>query len=255
MSTRRLQGKNIVVTGVASGIGAATARRLSEEGALVHGADLNVEGGAEVIASIGGDAEFHCLDVTDESSWQHLMQHVETDQGRLHGIANIAGIAAETEDLEGCSLEDWNRVMRVNLDGTFLGCRYALPLMREHGGSMVNMASIIGLIGDGNIVAYSASKGGVRLLSRSIAVFCGARGYPVRCNSVHPGYIETPLVTGFLEERQNPAAARGALVAKHPIGRLGDASEVAALVAFLQSDESRFVTGSELTVDGGYVAN
>jgi 3(or 17)beta-hydroxysteroid dehydrogenase len=254
MKLSRLTGKTILVTGAASGIGRACLARLSEEGATVLGADLNEEQGRQALHEIGAAENFFALDVTSETAWQATAQRIKTQYGCLHGIANVAGIAAEVDDLEGCSVDDWNRVLRVNLDGTFLGCQTALPLMREHGGSIVNIASIIGLIGDGNMMAYGASKGGVRLLSRSIAVYCCSRGYPIRCNSVHPGYIETPMVNGYLEQAVDSNAARAALIAKHPIGRLGKASEVAALVAFLLSEESRFVTGSELTVDGGYVA-
>jgi len=250
----RLAHKVVLVTGVSSGIGAATAARLDDEGARVIGADKDIEGGRTVVASLSDRCIFRDLDVADERAWSDLGRWMTAEQLELDGIANIAGIAARYDDLESCSQEDWRAVLDVNLDGVFLGSRFGVQRMRGRGGSIVNIASIIGLIGDGNMMAYGASKGGVRLMSRSIAAFCASERLGIRCNSVHPGYIVTPMVTTHLDFDVEPEQARLDLVRKHPMGRLGEASEVAALVAYLLSDDAKFVNGSELTVDGGYVA-
>ncbi|MFZ0720478.1 MAG: SDR family oxidoreductase, partial [Xanthobacteraceae bacterium] len=156
--------------------------------------------------------------------------------------------------VEDTGFETWRRVMAVNLDGTFLGCKYAMRLMRRNGGSIVNMSSVSGLVGGHNLAAYNASKGGVRLLSKSVALYGARLKPPVRCNSVHPAFIEGRLVDGLMSQVRDPVTARDRMTAMVPLGRFGTPAEVADLCVYLLSDESAFVTGAELTLDGGLTA-
>ncbi len=173
--------------------------------------------------------------------------------GRLDGLVNAAGIVA-VGSVEDTDFATWRRVMAVNLDGTFLGCKYAMPLLRRNGGSIVNLSSVSGLVGGHNLAAYNASKGGVRLLTKSVALHGARRKPPVRANSVHPAFIEGPLVDGLIAQVRDPASARERMAAMVPLGRFGTPAEVAALCVYLLSDESGFVTGAELTLDGGFTA-
>ena len=177
---------------------------------------------------------------------------IEQKPGRLDGLVNAAGIVA-VGSVEDTDFATWRRVMAVNLDGTFLGCKYALRLMRG-GGSIVNLSSVSGLVGGHNLAAYNASKGGVRLLTKSVALHGARRKPPVRCNSVHPAFIEGPLVDGLIAQVRDPASARQRMAAMVPLGRFGTPAEVADLCVYLLSDESGFVTGAELTLDGGLTA-
>ncbi len=241
----RLKDKIVLVTGAAGAIGSAIARAVEEQGGVAITSDLAGRCWTWDVA--------HALDVTSEADWLRVIAAVEQKSGRLDGLVNAAGIVA-VGSVEDTDFETWRRVMAVNLDGTFLGCKYAMRLMRRNGGSIVNMSSVSGLVGGHNLAAYNASKGGVRLLSKSVALHGARLKPPVRCNSVHPAFIEGPLVDGLIAQVRDPASARERMAAMVPLGRFGTPAEVADLCVYLLSDESAFVTGAELTLDGGLTA-
>lgn len=253
----RVQGKVALITGAAKGIGREAALLLAREGARVAVTDVDEAEGrkvTEAIAAAGGEALFLKQDVADESQWQAVIAAVVERFGALNILVNNAGVAL-AGSVEETSLEDWRWLMSINLDAVFLGTKHAILAMKETGGgSIVNISSIEGIIGDPNLAAYNASKGGVRIFTKSAALHCARAGYKIRVNSVHPGYIWTPMVEGFLNETEDPAAGKEGLVALHPIGRLGVAGDIANGILYLASDESSFMTGSELVIDGGYTA-
>ena len=249
----RLAGKAALVTGGASGIGLAAARRFVAEGARVAITDRDEALGAPAARDLGPEAFFIRHDVTSEADWRSAMDETASRFGTVNVLLNSAGIF-RFGTVEDTTLEEWRQTIAVNLDGTFLGCREAVRAMREHGGSIVNMSSISGLVGSPDNAAYDASKGGVRLLTKSVALYCAREGYHIRCNSVHPGGIDTPMVQDYFAARPDPAAEEDAWLRHTPIGRLGRAEEIASLILYLASDESSFVTGSEFTIDGGMTA-
>ncbi|BAK85203.1 oxidoreductase [Komagataeibacter medellinensis NBRC 3288] len=253
----RVSAKVALVTGAALGIGKATALLLAREGAKVVVADMKEQEGHAVVAEIeaaGGEALFVSLNVTVEEDWSKAMTAIKARFGRLDIAVNNAGIAY-TGTVESTSLADWRRVQAVNLDGVFLGTRYAVEAMKpQGGGSIINLSSIEGLVGDPTLAAYNASKGGVRLFTKSAALHCARSGYRIRVNSVHPGYIWTPMVQGLTADTPDQEAARQKLIDLHPLGHLGEADDIAYGILFLASDESKFMTGSELVIDGGYTA-
>ncbi|GAA4500313.1 glucose 1-dehydrogenase [Gluconacetobacter aggeris] len=252
----RVSGKVAIVTGASLGIGKAAALMLAREGAKVAVADLKEDEGHAVVAEIeaaGGEALFVPLDVSREDEWTLAIAAVLARFGRLDILVNNAGIAY-SGTVESTSLNDWRRVQSINLDGVFLGTKAAVAAMKDHGGSIINLSSIEGLIGDPTLAAYNASKGGVRLFTKSAALHCARSGYRVRVNSVHPGYIWTPMVQGLTGETADQLAARKRLEALHPVGHLGEADDIAYGILYLASDESKFMTGSELVIDGGYTA-
>jgi NAD(P)-dependent dehydrogenase (short-subunit alcohol dehydrogenase family) len=221
-------------------------------GAVV--AAVRGEGGVAIATDLAGRPGIdHALDVTLESDWQDALAMVERSHGRLDGLVNAAGIAllATVEDTDYAA---WRRVLAVNLDGTFLGCKHALALLKRGGGAIVNLSSISGMVGGHNLAAYNASKGGVRLLTKSVALHGARLKPPVRCNSVHPAFLEGPMVEDILAQTARPDVARGQLARDIPLGRLGAPSEVAELCVYLLSDASSFVTGAELAIDGGLTA-
>jgi NAD(P)-dependent dehydrogenase (short-subunit alcohol dehydrogenase family) len=263
----RVSGKVAIVTGAASGIGAASARLLAREGARVVCTDMDEARGQAVAAEIGhagGEACFVGHDVVDEAHWERVMQSAFDRFGGVHVLVNNAGIAPAGGGgpIEGKTLANWRRTLAVDLDSVFLGCKHGILAIRQTtqhagSGSIINISSILGLVGQANASDYCAAKGGVRLLSKSAALECSAAGYRIRVNSVHPGYIDTPMVRGSMERRRvtqnvSVSEAEQLLVSQHPIGRLGVAEEIAQTVLFLASDESSFTTGAELVVDGGY---
>ena len=255
----RVQGKVALVTGAALGIGAATARLLAREGAAVVLTDIKDEVGRLVATEIcdgGGQAMYLHHDVADEAAWERVVAAAVERFGRLDILVNNAGVGWGGPPEEE-TLERWRALMSVNLDGVFLGTKHALKAMSRDSqgrGSIVNISSIEGLVGDPNLGAYNASKGGVRLYTKSVALYCGKAGLGVRVNSVHPGYIWTPMVENYLAGTGDVAAGRSALDALHPIGHIGEPDDIAYAVLYLASDESKFVTGAELVVDGGYTA-
>jgi NAD(P)-dependent dehydrogenase (short-subunit alcohol dehydrogenase family) len=236
----RLKGKIVLIAGAAGAIGVATAAAVNREGGVAITADLR-------------DGVDHRLDVTSEADWRRVVEAIGSRHGALDGLVNAAGIAI-LGTVEETDFESWRKVLAVNLDGTFLGCKCAFGLLKKRGGSIVNLSSVSGLVGGHNFAAYNASKGGVRLLSKSVALH-GARLDPkVRCNSVHPAFLEGPMVDTILNETQHPDGARARITRDIPLGRFGTPAEVADLCVYLLSDESRFVTGAELAIDGGLTA-
>ena len=193
------------------------------------------------------------LDVTDDEQWAVQIDETLRRFGRLDAVVNNAGIVS-MGDIESISTEEWHRTMVVNVDSVFFGCRHAVRAMKNHGGSIVNMSSVSGLIGGHNTVAYNASKGAVRLLTKSVALHCARKRYGIRCNSVHPTFIETSMVEEMVNSRRDPDAARNAMAASIPLGRMGKPHEIADLLIYLVSDESQFVTGAEVVIDGGLTA-
>lgn len=248
----RVEGKVAIVTGAASGIGAAAARALAREGARVVLSDLAEDAGRALAEEIGETAIFLKHDVASEDDWRAVIATARETFGRIDVLVNNAGIGGSTPLFE-TTLEQWRAYTAVNLDGVFLGLRHAGPVMAEAGGgSIINLASILGKVGHPGAGAYCASKGGVTLLTKSAALELAPLG--IRVNSVHPGYIDTPMVSKALIEAENGNEVRVQLIAAHALGRLGRAEEIANAIVFLASDESSFMTGSELVVDGGYTA-
>jgi 3(or 17)beta-hydroxysteroid dehydrogenase len=250
----RLDGKVAIVTGGAMGLGEADARALAREGARVILTDVNRELGAAVAKAIGGEYRFH--DVTDEAQWIELIGDVMKKYGALHILVNNAGIV-EPGNIETQTYEAYKRQMAVSADGTFLGCKYAMPAMaKSGGGSIINMASIASKRGIANVTAYCAAKGAVEAMSRAVAVHGLTEKNNVRCNSIHPGSIDTPMVRGIGAK----LAAAGLVNVQTPDSprpvqqRLGEPLDIANLVVFLASDESKFISGQEFIPDGGISA-
>ena len=250
----RVQDKVAIVTGGARGLGLAIAGRLGAEGAVVVITDLNDEAGeaaAVQINAAGGRCSYMHQDVIDETAWVTLVDRVVAQHGGLHILVNNAGIAIP-EPLETETLEGWRKTQAVNLDAVFMGTKQAVLAMRDNGGSVINISSTAGQVGDPIMAAYNASKGGVRLLTQSAALYCLEQGYRVRVNSVHPGYILTDMVRDGLNS-QGPEAW-GKATENIPGGEMGEPDDVAWGVLYLASDEAKYVTGSELVIDGGVTA-
>ncbi len=252
----RVSGKVALITGAGMGLGQATAVLLAAEGARIAVTDVDATAGAEtvrLIAAEGGEAAFFAHDVGDPAQWQTVLRDVEDRFGRLDVLVNNAGIAI-AKNVEETTLEDWRRTMAVNADGVFFGCKYAIPLLRRSGGgSIVNLSSIDGIIGEADLAAYCASKGAVRTLTKAVAVHCAEQRTGIRCNSVHPGYIWTPQTENYLRDLGRLDEERDKALRRHPLGVLGEPKDIAYMVLYLASDESKFVTGAEMVVDGGYL--
>ncbi len=248
----RLAGKVATITGAGVGIGRATALLFAQEGAAVAVADLNPATGQETVALIeaaGGRAFFVQADVSQADAVQTMLQKTVETFGRLDVLFNNAGIVKQGR-VEDSSVEDWNAQIGTTLTSVFLGCKYAIPIMREQGGGvLINMASVAGMMGIVNRAVYSAAKGGVIGLTRAIALDHAGEG--IRCVYLAPATIETPSLTDRINTSPDPAAARKAFEARQPVGRLGRPDDVAYAALYLASDESSFITGSGLTVDGG----
>jgi len=248
----RLEGKVALISGGARGMGAAEARMFAREGAKVVVGDLleaEGQGVVESIAEVGGEAVFVTLDVTSEDDWERAIGLAASRFGKLDILVNNAGIGASGM-IEDTTEALWDRVMDINAKGVFLGTRYAIPEMRKAGGgSIINISSQLGLVGmRDSSPAYQSSKGAVRLLTKSTAIQYASQG--IRCNSVHPG----PIVTDMTSDSRRDPAVLQSMEARVPLGRYGEADEVAYGVLYLASDESSFVTGSELVIDGGWTA-
>jgi NAD(P)-dependent dehydrogenase (short-subunit alcohol dehydrogenase family) len=249
-----LTNKIALVTGAADGIGAACARELGALGATVVLTDINAAGAAAVAESIGANAMAIAHDVCDPAAWQAVMDTIGTRYGKLDILVNNAG-GAGGGTIESTELDFYHNCMTLNVDSVFIGCKLAIELMRQQpqgGGSIINIASIHGLRGAPHAAAYTAAKGAVTMLTKSVARHCAMQGYNIRCNSVHPGYILTTQLQSWIDSNENPAAVMQELVSKHPIGFLGAPTDIAKGVAYLASDDARFVTGSELVIDGGF---
>lgn len=252
----RVTRKVALVTGAASGIGRASAETLAREGAAVVLTDLqDGEEAAAAIRASGGKARFVRHDVASESEWNDVIASIEQAEGRLDILVNNAGIAVAGL-IHELKLEDWRRQMAVNVDGVFLGVKTALPLMRktssaQNGGSIINISSIAGLRGAANLSAYCTSKGAVRLFTKSVAIECAAMQDGIRCNSVHPGLIETPIWRQVVPGSNEPLDLDAAAATRVPLRRKGWPDDIAKVVLFLASDDSAYMTGEEVVVDGG----
>jgi NAD(P)-dependent dehydrogenase (short-subunit alcohol dehydrogenase family) len=209
----------------------------------------------QLIKDEGGEAIFIRQDVSKEDEWERVIDTTFKTFGKLHVLANAAGIGVGG-NVEDVTLADWKKLLSINLDGTFLGTQYGIKVMRKTGerGSIINFSSIEGLIGDPNLPAYNASKGGVTLFTKSAALHCAKQGYGIRVNSIHPAYIWTPMVENLLKAQGDVEEGRKQLDSLHPIGHMGEPDDIGYGVVYLASDESKFMTGSELVIDGGYTA-
>jgi NAD(P)-dependent dehydrogenase (short-subunit alcohol dehydrogenase family) len=245
----RLDNKVAIITGGANGIGLTTAKRFASEGAKVAGTDVNDAQSDEVVKEIGHGAIFVKHDVSKEEDWQNVFKTVIEKFGGVDVVFNNAGIAA-FNDAEHVTLDEWHKVMAIDLDGEMLGVKYGILNMKDHGGSIINMSSIEGLIGYPNLFAFTAAKGAVRMMTKSAALYCAKQKYGIRVNSIHPGPIHKPELDNDPKEQK----LIGAHLASLPLGRFGEKDEVAGLALYLASDESTFSTGSEFVIDGGYTA-
>ncbi len=256
----QVEGKVALVTGGASGIGAAVAELLTREGASVVVTDIDELRGPELVAGIrkaGREATFLHQDVTSEPRWVEVVAEIERRYGRLDILVSNAGIGIAVPSIVDMTLQDWRRQIAINLDGVFLSVKHGLPLMRRSGGgSIIMMSSLAGLRGAAGLSGYCATKGGVRLFAKAIAMECAAAGDGIRVNSVHPGIIDTPIWGKISTEAQGsgnnaPIDPEERAKLATPLGRAGQASEIASGVLYLASDASRYVTGTELVIDGG----
>jgi NAD(P)-dependent dehydrogenase (short-subunit alcohol dehydrogenase family) len=260
--TGRVEGKIALITGGAQGLGEAAARMLAREGAKVVITDVNAKGAAAIAESINAQRKGAAIavahDVTQEDQWKAAVAEAEKAFGGLHVLVNNAGIGL-TKDLLDISLEEWRKVHAIDLDGVFMGCKAAIPLMAKTvkntrlGGSIVNISSISGIIAGHNMAAYNSAKAAVRHLSKSVALYCAKREMNIRSNSVHPVFIATPILDGLVQ-RFGKEEAYAKLGRQVPLGKIGEPDDIAYAILYLASDESKFVTGAELKVDGGISA-
>jgi NAD(P)-dependent dehydrogenase (short-subunit alcohol dehydrogenase family) len=256
----RVAGKKALVTGAAQGLGAAQAWMLAREGAKVLLADINAEGAAAQAAAINaelgaGTAFAFSLDVTSEAQWIDVVDYAAQALGGLSVLVNNAGIGVRG-NIEVCTLEDWKRGFAVNVDSVFLGCKHAIPLMKDHQpGSIINISSIAGLIASDTMPGYNASKAAVWMLSKSVALHCAKMGWDIRSNSVHPTFVDTPILDGMVKSTgKSKEVIMDKLARQIPLKRVGHPDDIANGVLYLASDESRFMTGAELKLDGGISA-
>lgn len=242
----RLQGKTALVTGGASGLGEAIARRYVAEGASVIIGDIDEAGGQRVAAEIGQAASFVKLNVSIPEDWDRAMAVAD----RIDIVVNNAGITTHGS-IEDVTLEQFRHEFEVDVVGVFLGCKAAVGKMKSHGGSIINMSSLCGVRAQGDLVAYNGAKAAVTHMTKSIAMHCATRGYGIRCNSIHPGVIRTAILDKVLAQVPNPDEVYAGWVSSHPISRIGTPEEIAAVAVYLGSDESGFTTGAEFRIDGG----
>lgn len=249
----RLQGKTALVTGAAQGIGEAIARAFAKEGASVIVSDLTDAKGESLAKEIGG--RYLHLDAADEKSWDRFVE----EQQSLDILVNNAGITGlestkDSMDPESCSYESWLLVHRVNLDSVFFGCRAAIALMKKKGGSILNLSSRSGMVGVPKLSPYASSKAAIRNHTKSVALYCAQKKYNIRCNSIHPASILTPMWEQILGEGEEGKKKMEAIAQTIPLGHFGEPIDVAEVALFLASDESKFMTGSEIVIDGGILA-
>lgn len=261
MSTR-LHKKVALVTGAARGIGAAIAHAFVQQGAYVLLCDIDDSAGQAQAAALGERASYRRLDVRDESQWADAAEYMLTSHQQWHILVNNAGItgfedgSAQAHDPEHAALDAWRSVHRTNLDGVFLGCKHAIRAMRrsQSAGSIINISSRSGLVGIPAAAAYASSKAAVRNHTKTVALYCAEQGLPIRCNFIHPAAILTPMWEPMLGDGPDRAQRMRAFVQDCPMGRFGQADEVAALALLLASDEARYINGAEITIDGGTLA-
>ena len=260
---KRLESKIALITGAARGIGRACAETFASNGATVIVTDIDAAGAESIARNLGGSAIAAKLDVRDEENWQRTISHACESFGFLDILVNNAGITGFVpptgpHDPEHASLEDWRAVHATNLDGVFLGCKHAIAAMKPpsgRGGSIINISSRSGQVGISRAAAYASSKAGVRNHTKSVALYCAEMGYAIRCNSIHPGAILTPMWEPMLGDTdESREAAIAGLAAEVPLGRMGSPKDVAMMALYLASEESAYVTGAEFVIDGGVLA-
>ena len=255
--SNRVEGKVALVTGAASGLGLASAIKLLDEGAKVFFSDINDEGLEklnQILVNYNSDHySIGHHDVSSEQSWNDVLEKVNSKFQRLNILLNSAGIAIGA-DVVSTGLDVWKKVHDVNLDSVFLGCKLAVPMMAEHGaGSIISISSISGIVAGWNTAAYNSSKAAVRHLSKSVALYCAKKGYNIRANTIHPAFIDTPILDPH-KQAFGEEAAIAKLSRQIPMNKIGDTDDVAYAVLYLASDESKFITGSEIVLDGGLSA-
>ena len=256
----RLQNKVALITGAASGIGAGISQAFVAEGATVVLSDINDQPGKDLALRLGATAHYSHLDVRQEAEWRAVMAGIHQSFGKLDVLVNNAGITGfeagpASHDPEHAALEAWHAVLTTNLDGTFLGCKYALQAMRsQQSGSIINMSSRSGLVGIPAAAAYAASKAAIRNHTKTVALYAAEQGWKVRCNSLHPAAILTPMWEPMLGQGEGRQERMQALVKDSPLQRFGTVEEVAAVAVLLASDEATYITGSEFNIDGGLLA-
>lgn len=260
MSTQRLADKIAIVTGAARGIGQAIARAFVQNGAYVYVTDIDDQAGSRAADELGDAAEYLHLDVREEADWQLAMLQIAEEKGRLDIVVNNAGITGfehgiAAHDPEHASLESWHEVHRTNLDGVFLGCKYAIKYMRPGRiGAIINISSRSGLVGVPRAAAYASSKAAVRNHTKTVALYCAEEGLQIRCNSIHPAAILTPMWEPMLGTGPEREARMQAFVRETPLRRFGTPEEVAAVALLLASDDAAYMTGAEVNIDGGILA-
>ncbi|MFV8819281.1 SDR family oxidoreductase [Haliea sp. E17] len=248
---KKLQDRVALVTGGADGIGAAACAAMAGAGASVVVTDIDL-GRAQALAdSLGNNASAAVMDVREEDAWRTVLGQVMEKYGRLDILVNNAG-GAGAGNIEEISFDDFRQSIRLNLESVFIGSKLAIELMKGRGGNIINVSSIHGIRAAAHAASYTAAKSGVRYLSKSIALHCAQNGYGIRCNSIHPGYILTTQMQAWVDRQDDPEAMMAGLVAQHPIGFLGLPEDIGAGILFLASDDSRFMTGTELVMDGGF---
>jgi NAD(P)-dependent dehydrogenase (short-subunit alcohol dehydrogenase family) len=255
----RLKNKIALITGAARGIGKAIAELFHSEGSIVIISDILDEEGKILCKKLGEKAEYLHLDVGDENSWKENVEYLKSKYGKLDILVNNAGITGFLEtagpfDAENVELSSWEEVHRVNSTGIMLGCKYGIKLMKKNGGSIVNISSRSGIVGIPGAVAYASSKASSRNHSKSVALYCAEKGYKIRCNSVHPAAVMTPMWDAMLGEGEQRQKMTEDIENGIPLGHFGEPIDVAYGVLYLASDESKYVTGIELTIDGGILA-
>lgn len=246
----RLEGKTALITGGSSGLGNAMVRRFVAEGARVIIADIDIQNGQSLADELGNKASFQLLDVSLEDHWKRVLE----DGGAVDILVNNAGITT-FGSIEDLTLDQFRHEFEVDVIGVFLGCKYGVANMKANpkasGGSIINMSSLAGVRATGSLTAYNAAKAAVTHMTKSVAMHCATSGYGIRCNSIHPGVIHTPILDKVLAQVPNPDEVYAGWVATHPIGRIGRPEEIAAMAVYLASDEAGFTTGAEFRVDGG----
>lgn len=246
----RVQDKVILLTGGAMGLGKAAATRLVEEGARVVITDHNVEAGMKTAKELGDNVEFLEQDVTDPDRWGEVIAHMESEYGRLDVLINNAAVTV-FGSIADVSYEDFRRCYRVDVDSIFLGCKLAMDLMSKTGGSMINFSSAAAINASADLVAYNSAKAAIPMLTKSIALYCAREKNGVRVNAVLPGTIMTPNVQSVIDGTPDPAATKESFALAQPVGYMGEPDDIAHLLVYLASDESKFATGAAFAVDGG----
>ena len=249
----RFEGKFAVISGGASGMGAATAKRFVEEGGSVITLDINKELGNKISEEIGESCEFFQADVSKAEDWKRLEEHLGSRFNEITSVINAAGIS-EPGTIEDETIEHWERVHAINGTSVFLGCKFAVKAMKERKGSIVNFASSLATRPKPFVISYNYSKAGVLVLTRTVALHCAEMGYDIRCNAVQPGAINTPMMQRYVEAAEDPDQQLSEFAASHPMNRVGEPDEVVSAVLFLASDDSSFTTGDSISVDGGVIA-